>query len=309
MGGTMTDAGYFRGTSADQDNRFSDKEKKLMKQMKFEEVLGKKVDMSKIKLDVLKPWITKRISEMLKMEDDVVVEFIFNQLEEKEPDPRKIQINLTGFLNGKYARIFMGELWALLDSAQNSENGIPVELVNAKMDEIKTRKSEDEKMQEKLKRLAETVGAEAEASRDRERGERRRSRSRDRRRSRSRDNRRRRSHSREKRRDRDREDRDRRDQEKTERNDKDKEEKENGEHNGKNGKEEEKVNGEGDGEARHENGGSKIKRKFTEGPEEESNGQDDEEKNGDKNGEEMENGDAEEDKEKSPVIKKERSKS
>merc|ERR1712083_493186 len=282
--GTMTDAGYFRGTSADQDNRFSDKEKKLMKQMKFEEVLGKKVDMTKVKLDVLKPWITKRISEMLKMEDDVVVEFIFNQLEEKEPDPRKIQINLTGFLNGKYARIFMGELWALLDSAQNSENGIPVELVNAKMDEIKTRKSEDEKMQEKLKRLAETVGAEAEASRDRDRGSRRRSRSRDRRRSRSRDNRRRRSHSREKRRDRDREDRDRRDQEKTERNDKDKEEKENGEHNGKNGKEEEKVNGEGDGEARHENGGSKIKRKFTEGPEEESNGQDDEEKNGDKNG-------------------------
>ena len=39
--------------------------------------------MSKIKLDVLKPWITKRCAELLKMEDDVVVEFIFNQLEEK----------------------------------------------------------------------------------------------------------------------------------------------------------------------------------------------------------------------------------
>ena len=39
--------------------------------------------MTKIKLDVLKPWITKRVYELLKMEDDVVVEFIFNQLEEK----------------------------------------------------------------------------------------------------------------------------------------------------------------------------------------------------------------------------------
>ena len=39
------------------------------------------------------------------------------------PDPRKMQINLTGFLNGKYARMFMGELWAMLDSAQNSEVG------------------------------------------------------------------------------------------------------------------------------------------------------------------------------------------
>ena len=51
--------------------------------MKFEDNLVKKVDMSKVKMDVLKPWITKRIYEMLKMEDDVVVEFIFNQLEEK----------------------------------------------------------------------------------------------------------------------------------------------------------------------------------------------------------------------------------
>ena len=31
----------------------------------------------------MKPWITKRTTELLKMEDDVVVEFIFNQLEEK----------------------------------------------------------------------------------------------------------------------------------------------------------------------------------------------------------------------------------
>jgi serine/arginine repetitive matrix protein 1 len=39
--------------------------------------------MNKVKLDVLKPWITKKIAEFLKMDDDVVVEFVFNQLEEK----------------------------------------------------------------------------------------------------------------------------------------------------------------------------------------------------------------------------------
>jgi len=38
----MSDAGFFRGTSADQDNRFSDKEKKLLKQMKFEDALNVK---------------------------------------------------------------------------------------------------------------------------------------------------------------------------------------------------------------------------------------------------------------------------
>ena len=37
-----------QGTSADQDNRFSDKEKKLMNSMRFEESLAKKVDMKKV---------------------------------------------------------------------------------------------------------------------------------------------------------------------------------------------------------------------------------------------------------------------
>ena len=73
----MADAGFFRGTTTDQDNRFSDKEKKLLKTMKFEDNLGVKVDMSKVKVDVLKPWITKRVYEILKMEDDVVVVFVF----------------------------------------------------------------------------------------------------------------------------------------------------------------------------------------------------------------------------------------
>ena len=63
------------------------------------------------------------IAQILGMEDDVLVEFIFNQLDTKDPDPRKMQINLTGFVNGKNARIFMGELWSLLDSAQNTESG------------------------------------------------------------------------------------------------------------------------------------------------------------------------------------------
>ena len=60
-----------QGTTTDQDNRFSDKEKKLLKTMKFEDVLAKKVDMGKVKVDVLKPWITKRVYELLKVEDDV----------------------------------------------------------------------------------------------------------------------------------------------------------------------------------------------------------------------------------------------
>lgn len=43
--------------------------------------------MSKVKLDVLKPWITQKITEILKMEDDVVIDYVNNQLEEKVSYP------------------------------------------------------------------------------------------------------------------------------------------------------------------------------------------------------------------------------
>lgn len=39
--------------------------------------------MTKVNLEVIKPWITQRVTEILGFEDDVVIEFIFNQLEEK----------------------------------------------------------------------------------------------------------------------------------------------------------------------------------------------------------------------------------
>lgn len=107
-----------------------------MKQMRFGDCLSKPVDMTKVKLDVLRPWISKKITDILHIEDDVVVEFVYNQLEEKFPCPKKMQINMTGFLNGKNARQFMDELWALLLSAQESETGIPAEFINQKKEEI-----------------------------------------------------------------------------------------------------------------------------------------------------------------------------
>lgn len=51
-----------------------------------------------------------------------------------------MQINLTGFLNGKNARILMTELWDLLLSAQESSTGIPEIFMTQKKEEIKQRK-------------------------------------------------------------------------------------------------------------------------------------------------------------------------
>ena len=121
---------------------------------------------------------------MVGFEDDVLIDFVFTQLEEagavslanwklrvpvchfiymmfqplphgfplllspflvffpavlffqQDLDARKMQINLTGFLNAKNAREFMAKLWKHLVSASNSKLGISDELVKEKAREI-----------------------------------------------------------------------------------------------------------------------------------------------------------------------------
>lgn len=52
-----------------------------------------------------------------------------------------MQINLTGFLE-KNAPIFVTELWKLLLSAQEGENGIPAIFLEEKMEQIRRKKVE-----------------------------------------------------------------------------------------------------------------------------------------------------------------------
>ena len=40
--------------------------------------------MEKVNLDVIKPWITKKLIEILGFEDDVVMQYVFNMLESEK---------------------------------------------------------------------------------------------------------------------------------------------------------------------------------------------------------------------------------
>ncbi|TPP60115.1 hypothetical protein FGIG_08916 [Fasciola gigantica] len=153
----MTDAGFFKGTSTEQDARFSDKKKKLMKTMKFGENLSQKVDMTRVNLDCIKPWIVKRVTELLNFEDEVVWDYVLNQLDERYPDPKEIQINITGFLNSKNARIFLTELWDLLLSAMQDPEGVPAMLIEAKKAEIANRQLDERQVQMEVRRKQEEL--------------------------------------------------------------------------------------------------------------------------------------------------------
>lgn len=142
-----------RGTNTTQDVRFKNKENMALKATKFPKIFTEKVDIRKVNLAIMRPWVTTTITELAGVEDDIVIEFVMELLENSEepmPDPRKMQISLGGFLSPTSAADFMARLWKLLLSAQASHGGIPAEFVEAKKQELLKKQEEEAKMQQKM---------------------------------------------------------------------------------------------------------------------------------------------------------------
>ncbi|KAJ5372309.1 Serine/arginine repetitive matrix protein 1 [Penicillium concentricum] len=130
---------------------------KLIRRTKFPPEFNKKVDMTKVNIEVMKKWIASQISKILGNEDDVVIELCFAHLEgPRYPDIKSLQIQLTGFLD-KDTPKFCQELWSLCLSGQANPQGVPKELLEAKKLELIQEKVilEAEKAAEALRRQRE----------------------------------------------------------------------------------------------------------------------------------------------------------
>ncbi|EFE32702.1 uncharacterized protein ARB_00527 [Trichophyton benhamiae CBS 112371] len=143
---------------------------KLLKTTKFPPEFAKKVDMTKVNIEVMKKWIAERISDILGNEDDVVIELCFNLLEGSrfvrgQTDSRLLvsllrvefdglTINLTGFLEKDTAK-FCKDLWNLCLSAQDSPQGVPKELLEAKKLELMQEQRESGGERERIVAVAE----------------------------------------------------------------------------------------------------------------------------------------------------------
>lgn len=93
--------------------------------------LCSQVDVSKVKMDVMKPWIATRVTELLGFEDEVLINFIYGLLDKKVVNGKEIQIAITGFMEKNTVK-FMKELWTLLLSAQSNSSGVPQQFLDAK---------------------------------------------------------------------------------------------------------------------------------------------------------------------------------
>ncbi|BAT90749.1 hypothetical protein LR48_Vigan238s005100 [Vigna angularis] len=149
--------GFFRGTSADQDTRFSNKQAKLMKSQKFAPELEHLVDMTKVNMEVIKPWVTRRVTEFLGFEDEVLINFIHSLLDAKEVNGKEVQIQITGFMEKNTGK-FMKELWTLLLSAQKNASGVPQQFLDAKEEELLKKKAENDRITSEIQRKKDKEG-------------------------------------------------------------------------------------------------------------------------------------------------------
>ncbi|RMD42927.1 hypothetical protein DV735_g2172, partial [Chaetothyriales sp. CBS 134920] len=156
-------------------------DQKLLRQTKFPPEFNQKVDIQKINVEVMKKWIAGKITEILKSEDDIVIELCFGLFERSRfPDIKSLQISLTGFLD-KDAPKFCQELWNLCLSAQSSPRGVAKELLEAKKAELLQEKVDSERAIEEARQLKEGQASrerDIDAIRQREKAERGRGRGR-----------------------------------------------------------------------------------------------------------------------------------
>ncbi|KAK3280469.1 hypothetical protein CYMTET_11693 [Cymbomonas tetramitiformis] len=116
------------------------------KKIRFPVELDTPVDMKKVNLETIKPWIAERITSLLGgLEDEVLIGMVISYLEAQYVNPKEMTVNLMSFLE-KNTSLFMKELWSMLISAQDSEDGVPEQLVKAKEEQVRKKREELERM-------------------------------------------------------------------------------------------------------------------------------------------------------------------
>lgn len=138
-----------RGTTYEQDPRYKDKEAKQLASINWPLEYSLSVNIKKVNLDVVKPWITKQTTEILGLEDEILDNLIISSLEDPELCPKKLQILITGFLEQQTPR-FVLKLWRLLISAQENQLGIPRQIIDERREDLLKKKRELEKNHDQL---------------------------------------------------------------------------------------------------------------------------------------------------------------
>ncbi|KAH0474184.1 MAG: hypothetical protein KVP17_000029 [Porospora cf. gigantea B] len=146
-------AGFYRGTTHDQTPYFADKQKKELDETTWPVHFDEPLDLERVHLQVVRPWIGQKVRSLLGYEDDIVTLYCVQLLEKTGVEdgdrvcPKKMTVSLRGFLPEGKALKYVSDLWSLLLQAQSSKHGVPQELVDCKLrdvEEMQTRPQADD---------------------------------------------------------------------------------------------------------------------------------------------------------------------
>lgn len=94
-------------------------------------LLGCKVDISRVNRDVISRWVRDQMNVHLP-DDEIVADYLLEMLyadDDGFPNGNEICTQLVDFMGDDAATNFCGELWALLETAQNDADGIPAQFI------------------------------------------------------------------------------------------------------------------------------------------------------------------------------------
>ncbi|XP_049851688.1 uncharacterized protein LOC126326572 [Schistocerca gregaria] len=150
-------AGFFKGTSLDQDSRFQKNHAKRKSTIKFPAIFDTKVDMKRVNREAFKQWTAKMITELFDgLEDELLINYVNAFLDLDEIDPREMQLSVSDMLE-KDTSAFMKELWTMLVDAQTSTAGIPKALIDSTQGKIEARINEVTKVLETAKNTVQVL--------------------------------------------------------------------------------------------------------------------------------------------------------
>ncbi|KAI6827678.1 hypothetical protein KC340_g10704 [Hortaea werneckii] len=130
----------------------TDVDKRLLRTTKFPPEFNKKVDTTKVKSEVITTWAAGELKRILGDVDEILSLLVSGFiLDNRYPNIKELQISLTGFLD-KEAPGFCQHLWNLLLSAQDSETGVPKELLEAKKTELINERIEEARQREEAQK-------------------------------------------------------------------------------------------------------------------------------------------------------------
>ncbi|KAI7165248.1 hypothetical protein KC349_g273 [Hortaea werneckii] len=130
----------------------TDVDKRLLRTTKFPPEFNKKVDTTKVKSEVITTWAAGELKRILGDVDEILSLLVSGFiLDNRYPNIKELQISLTGFLD-KEAPGFCQHLWNLLLSAQESETGVPKELLEAKKTELINERIEEARQREEAQK-------------------------------------------------------------------------------------------------------------------------------------------------------------